>query len=83
MIKLNLEYFPGIYQINVNGRKVEKINNLLGRVNLEQINLNKGENTIDWRIVQSPIERHFNGISLGFLIFWLILIPVYGIKRKI
>jgi len=82
-IKLNLEYFPGIYQISINGKRVEKINNLLGRVSLDQISLNGGENAIDWRIIQSPIERCFNGISLGFLIVWLILIPVYGTKKKI
>ena len=83
MIKLNLEYFPGIYQINVNGKRVEKINNTLGRVNLEKIILNEGKNIIDWRIVQSPIEQRFNNISLGFLVFWLILIPVYEIKRRV
>jgi len=83
MIKLNLEYFPGIYQININNKQAEKINNLLGRVSLEQINLNEGENIVDWQIVQSPIERRFNAVSLGFLVFWLILIPAYEIKRKI
>ena len=82
MIKLNLEYFPGIYQFIINGKKWEKIENRQGRVFLPNVKLKPGKNKIDWQIVQSPIERCFNGISLGFLVFWLILIPVYGVKRK-
>ena len=82
IIKLNLEYFPGIYQISINGKRVEEINNLLGRVGLRQVNLNGEKNIIDWQIIQSPIERSLNSISLGFLFFWLTLITIYEIKRK-
>ena len=81
-INLNLEYFPGIYKIKINGEEIKKISNFSGRIALEEVNLKEGENAISWQIVQSPIERFFNGVSLGFLVFWLILIPIYEIKRK-
>jgi len=82
-INLNLEYFPGIYKIKINGEEIKKISNFSGRIALEEVNLKEGENAISWQIVQSPIERFFNGVSLGFLVFWLILIPIYEIKRKV
>lgn len=82
-IRINLEYFPGIYRFTINGKNQIKIINDEGRIYLPQVSLKQGENIIEWHIVQSPTEKIFNNISLCFLIIWLIFIFAYAIKKNI
>jgi type IV secretory pathway VirB3-like protein len=69
---MKLAYFPGIYQIEVNDNLLPKdqIGNNQGLLKLNSISLNKGENKITWQIIQSPLEKVFNCLSLASLIIW-------------
>lgn len=74
-LKLNLEFFPMAYKVLVNGN-LARVDNCLGRTCLKNIELEKGENIIEWKIVQTPIQKFFNYLSLFFLIFWFGLILI-------
>src|SRR4030043_80299 len=73
-IRLNLEYFPGAYQLFFNQNLVQNDFNCQGRICLRNVKLNVGNNSIEWQIVQTPTQKFFNGLSLFFLLLWLVLL---------
>ncbi|OQA93052.1 MAG: hypothetical protein BWY24_00788 [Microgenomates group bacterium ADurb.Bin219] len=82
-LRLNLEFFPGIYKIGLNNKNFSGLENCQGKLCLRNIYLAKGINRISWKIVQSPIENFFNFVSLGTLGIWcLILINVWLKEKK-
>ena len=79
---LNLGYFPGAYEIYVSGKKVE-YSDCQGRVCLEKEALRQdGYNFISWKIVQTPIQKTFNYLTLGFFVFWLLMLIPKKDNRK-
>lgn len=73
---LGLEYFPGIYKVKLNGAILETLN-CQGKVCLEKVKLKKGENVLEWKVVQSPTEKIFNYVSVGFLTIWVLFLISY------
>ena len=73
-IRLNLEYFPGAYQLFFNQNLVQNDFNCQGRICLRNVKLNVGNNSIEWQIIQTPTQKFFNGLSLFFLLLWLVLL---------
>jgi hypothetical protein len=81
-IRLDLEYFPGIYRFQVNGLSEVSYFNCKGRVCLYRNALNEGDNYLSWRIYQSPTENFFNWVSLVFLFVWIaLLVWVFAVGR--
>lgn len=82
-IKLNLEYFPGIYEMKVNGKSFVNERNCQGKICLDAIQLRKGENSVEWKIVQNAVEKLFNCVTIVFGSIWLsVLFYVYFKKSK-
>lgn len=79
-VRLNLEFFPKIFKITINGKKYQDYLNCKGKVCLNNIVLNKGKNVLQWRVVQTPTERLFNLISLTFVFVWLFILGFALIK---
>lgn len=77
-IKMNLEYFPGAYYFLINGKAPGSVDNVSGRIGLKGVFLNQGENTISWKIVQTPTQKVFNTISLVTLFLWIVVFIVRG-----
>ncbi len=75
-MRLGLEYFPGIYKVKLNGAILETLN-CQGKVYLEKVELKKGENILEWKVVQSPTEKIFNYLSIGFLTIWVLFLISY------
>src|SRR4030042_6050592 len=73
-ILFRLGYFPNIYKLNVNGNDVKTYDECLGRVCLDRSSLKDGENFISWHIVQTPIEKVFNVVTLVFLLGWILFL---------
>jgi hypothetical protein len=69
-IIINFDYFPNIFDIDVNGNQIEYFD-CQGRICLSTKSFLNGENTIAWKIVQSPIQKMSNVISLLFIFIWL------------
>lgn len=81
-IILNLGYFPGAYEIYASGQKVE-YSDCKGRVCLGKEALRQdGYNFLSWKIVQTPIQKTFNYVTLGFLFFWLLMLIPKKDNRK-
>ena len=81
-IILNLGYFPGAYEIYASGKKVD-YSDCKGRVCLEKEALREdGYNFLSWKIVQTPIQKTFNYITLGFLVFWILMLIPKKDNRK-
>jgi hypothetical protein len=80
-IKLNLEFYPQAYEFLVDASLVN-YKNCLGRICIENVNFVSGKHTINWRIIQTPIQKTFNYISLFIFVLWIvILIIVFKIKK--
>ncbi len=80
-LRLGLEFFPGIYQISLNGRRWDNLKNCQGRVCLPDLNFPAGENILEWKIVQSPTEVFFNRLSFLTLTAWTIVIFFVSLKK--
>lgn len=74
-VKINLSYFPDRYEIRVNGQKVGYVD-ARGKVNLEAVQLQEGENIIQWKIQRTPLEQIFLGVSLASLGLFLIVLAI-------
>ena len=70
-LRLGLEFFPGTYLMKFNQESVNTIRNCQGRVCLDNLKFYDKENTLEWQIVQSPVERFFNMITLLTLFAWI------------
>ncbi|HET7098718.1 MAG TPA: glycosyltransferase family 39 protein [Patescibacteria group bacterium] len=72
---MGLGYFPGNYNFVVNGVKTN-YSNCDGRACFPVNSLRSGENTISWKVGQSPIESFFNYFTLTFFAIWLAILLV-------
>ena len=72
-LKLSIGYFPGAFNFEINGQKV-KSSMCDGKNCFDSSLLKLGENTISWKVVQTPIQQKFNYLSVLFLIIWIILV---------
>lgn len=73
-IRLNLEFFPHAYRFLFNGNLIKNDFNCSGRICLRNVKMLSGENFIEWRIVQTPIQKLFNFITFLFLLSWLVFL---------
>lgn len=74
-VKLPLSYFPGIYDLNLNGKETE-ITQKDGMVALSQAMVVKGENKVEWQIHETSQERVFTIISLVSFVWMLLFISL-------
>jgi len=81
-IIINLDYFPDIFVIDVNGSQIEYFD-CQGKVCLSAKSFLSGKNTITWKVVQSPIQKASNAISLLFLFAWLVFTGNNLLKREL
>ena len=81
-IIFRLGYFPGAYKLNINGSQETSYNECLGRVCLDQASLRDGENFISWQIVQTPIEKIFNVVTVAFLIGWILFLIINRLDNQ-
>ncbi len=75
-LMMGLGYFPGNYSFSVNGVNNTKYSDCGGRVCFPTSGLRVGENTISWKVGQSPIETFFNYVTLGFFVVWLVILII-------
>lgn len=78
-VRMNLEYFPGAYRLVMNDNLMRDYDDCLGRICLKNVKMLKGDNNIEWKIVQTPSQRIFNYLSLFFLFLWLVFL--FGRKK--
>lgn len=78
-VVLALSHFPGAYKFIVNGRENIEYFDCEGRVCIDAKEFGN-YNFVSWRIVQTPIQRFFNLVSLFSLFIWLAL--VLGLCKK-
>jgi len=77
-----LEYFPGAYEFNINGKDKVPYKDCNGRVCIDASEF-RDYNLISWRIVQTPIQKFFNLLSLSFLVLWFFIILASYTNKKI
>lgn len=71
-LKLRIGYFPGAFEFELNGQKIDSY--MCSGVNCFNIqNIKTQENTISWKVVQTPTQKLFNNLSLAFIVIWLII----------
>jgi len=71
-VKLGLGFFPGAYVFNTtNGVNVE-YQDCQGQVCISGDNFSQEDNYISWRVIQTPIQKLFNAVSLVFIFTWLV-----------
>ncbi len=81
-VVLAQSYYPGSHTIKVNGAQVA-YEDCGGRICLNSQNFREGGNTLDWRVHQTPLQQFFNFVSLGFLVFWVVLMIFWTGKTKL
>ncbi len=83
-LKLSVGYFPDAFDFEINGEKAKST--MCDGVNcFENTQFRLGENTISWKVVQTPVQQKFNYLSLTFIVIWLILLLTnlfYANKKK-
>lgn len=77
-----LEYFPLAYEFNINGKDKVPYKNCNGRVCIDASEF-RDYNLISWRIVQTPIQKFFNLLSLSFFVLWFFIILASYTNKKI
>lgn len=80
-IVFELSYFPGAYEFNVNGIDTKDYKDCSGFVCIDSPHLRE-VNLVSWKIVQTPIQKIFNILSLGFVALWLVLLAFSVFKIK-
>ncbi len=73
---MGLGYFPGNYKFSLNGANDTKYSDCAGRVCFPVDGLRSGENTISWKVGQSPIETFFNYVTLVFFVLWVVVLII-------
>jgi hypothetical protein len=77
-IVFNLSYFPGVFKFHVNG-VLRDYQNCDGYVCFDKNIFNQGKNLVTWNVVQTPIEKVFNVVTVLFVLTWLLIL--IGPKR--
>ncbi len=72
-VVLNLSYFPEIFDLKLNGKKVG-YSDCEGRVCIDVSEFQKGDNEISWRVGQTRVEKIFNIVTLVFLGVWVFML---------
>lgn len=75
----SLEYFPGAYVFEVNGKENIPYQDCSGRVCIDGKEFSD-YSLVSWHIVQTPIQKFFNYLSLFFLIVWFLILA--GLYKK-
>lgn len=77
-IIFDLSYFPGVFRFNINGIPKD-YKECRGFVCFPSTDFKSGQNFVDWKVSQTPIETAFNYLTLAFLILWLVIL--IGLRR--
>ncbi len=82
-VKVKLGFFPGAYNFEVNGQKADSFS-CDGKNCFDISYFKTGENTLSWKIVQTPTQKMFNILTILFLIMWIILLLInkFGKDKK-
>lgn len=80
-IIFGLSYFPGAYEFNINGIDTKKYDDCSGLVCLRSEAL-RDTNYVSWQIIQTPIQKVFNSISVLFFAIWIVVITFSVLKIK-
>jgi len=75
-----LGYYPDIYKLDLNGELMRSYDECLGRVCFDKNLMRDGENFILWHVTQTPMEKIFNGVSLAFLLGWIVFLIINRTK---
>ncbi len=78
-VLFHLGYFPGVYEFTINGRDGVPYSDCEGRVCISS-NEFAPFSFVSWKVVQTPVQRFFNLISLFSFFVWIILI--FGLYQK-
>ncbi len=81
-IRLGLGYFPGAYRFNTANGEVSQYQDCRGQICILGSEFRDGENYISWQVVQTPIQRIFNFVSILFLLVWLTGLVWFVILKK-
>lgn len=74
---LKLSYFPSTYNLTLDGEKVS-YEDCSGRVCIVSGVARDGYNIVSWKIVQTPLEKTFNVVTIATFVFWLLLLIAHG-----
>lgn len=79
---LGLGHFPGAYSVQLNGKETD-YQSCEGRVCLAIQDAQPGANLLTWHIIQTPIQRTFNLVTLVFLVIWIIILATVLLPKSI
>ncbi len=74
-LTLELSYFPNLYRLSLNSHPVG-YSEAQGFVSLKQVEVKAGNNRLEWKIQETPIEAVFTRISLFFVLLTALFISL-------